>query len=96
MTGSTINMTRSQTGNRGKGVAATPTGSNAAFGPDEFAQRCQQIVQQHEGHTAHRMLDNLVTDLLSSLGYSEGMAIFIAHVRQFHPASHPSQITGEQ
>jgi len=55
-----------------------------ALSPSEFAADCRALVTQHEGDAAHRMLDRLVTDLLSSLGYGEGMAIFIAAVAPYH------------
>lgn len=55
-----------------------------ALKPDAFAEACQWIVDNHEGHEAHRMLDRLVTALLTSLGYGDGMDVFLAHVREFH------------
>lgn len=61
-----------------------PTNLNAAIGPEKFAAICRDIVKQHEGHEAHRILDQAVTDLLSNLGYGEGMRIFIAHVAPYH------------
>lgn len=68
----------------GQDAGTILTGSNGALSPAAFAVACQQIVQQHEGHAAHRRLDRLVTELLSSLGYSAGMTIFIDHVRPYH------------
>src|SRR5690606_18432354 len=52
--------------------------------PQAFKQRCEAIVQQHSGHQAHRMLDQLVTETLCSLGYSEGMATFVTATRGWH------------
>lgn len=52
--------------------------------PAAFAKACRDIVDRHDGHTAHRQLDSLVTDLLTELGYGEGMAIFIREVRPYH------------
>lgn len=63
----------------------TPTVSKPVISPTDFAARCSAIVGQHSGHQAHRLLDQLVTETLSSLGYSEGMAIFLAHVGDYHP-----------
>lgn len=63
------------------------TTSRPALSPAEFENACRGIVTQHGGHEAHRLLDQLVTDLLSSLGYGEGMAVFIAHVGPFHPSA---------
>lgn len=74
----------------GSGGALTLTGSNAVISPTEFAAACREIVQQHDGHAAHRMLDRLVTSLLTSLGYGDGMAIFIAAVGEFHPTPEPT------
>jgi len=62
----------------------TPINSKEAIGPEKFAEICRGIVTQHEGHEAHRMLDREVTNLLTSLGYGEGMEIFINHVGPYH------------
>lgn len=67
-----------------QGALPTLTNLNAAIGPVEFANICRTIVTQHEGHAAHRLLDREVTNLLSSLGYGEGMEIFLAHVGSYH------------
>jgi hypothetical protein len=64
---------------------ATPTASKPVISLTDFAARCSEIVSQHSGHQAHRQLDLLVTETLCSLGYSEGMAIFLAHVSDYHP-----------
>lgn len=56
----------------------------AALKPDAFAEACQWIVDNHEGDEAHRMLDRLVTALLTGLGYGDGMDIFIATVGPCH------------
>lgn len=53
--------------------------------PDAFAEACQWIVDNHEAHEAHRMLDRFVTALLTVKGYGDGMDIFLEHVRKFHP-----------
>jgi len=68
----------------GPAAAHTSTGSSAALSPTEFALACSGIVTQLDGHTAHRALDHLVTDLLCSLGYGDGMAVFLAHVTPPH------------
>ena len=57
------------------------------IGPDEFAMICKEIVNNHNGHEAHRMLDQAVTNLLTNLGYGEGMRIFIDHVMPYHAAT---------
>lgn len=62
------------------------TASKPVISPTDFAERCSAIVGQHSGHDAHHLLDRLVTETLSSLGYSEGMAIFLAHVGDYHPS----------
>jgi hypothetical protein len=69
---------------RGEDGEITSTVLKQVASPEQFAAACKQIVLQHDGHTAHHMLDRLVTDLLSSLGYSEGMAVFLGHVSPFH------------
>lgn len=68
----------------GQGDAPTSTALSAAISPSEFAAACRDLVTQHDGDDAHRLLDLLVTDLLSSLGYGEGMAIFLAAVGSKH------------
>ena len=52
--------------------------------PDEFAAECRAIVANERGHTAHASLDRITTELLCSLGYSEGMAIFSRAVQDWH------------
>lgn len=68
----------------GAGEPTISTGSSAVISPEQFATACAQIVQQQSGHEAHKALDQLVTGLLSSLGYSEGMAVFLAAVGPCH------------
>lgn len=68
----------------GQAGAPISIGSNAVPSPEQFAIACRQIVQRFEGDAAHRALDLLVTDLLNSLGYSEGMTIFLTHVAPYH------------
>lgn len=60
------------------------TGSSGAISPDQFALACNEIVQTQSGDAAHCALDRLVTELLTSLGYGEGMAVFIAAVAPYH------------
>lgn len=55
-----------------------------ALSPAVFAEACQWIVANHEGDDAHRKLDMMVTSLLTSLGYGEGMEIFLASVERHH------------
>jgi hypothetical protein len=62
----------------------TLTASNAVMDPAAFAAACAYIVQTEEGHEAHRQLDQIVTSLLSSLGYGDGMAVFLAAVQPYH------------
>ena len=79
-------MTRSSTsGTDGQGEGPILTGSNVAISPGEFASACEEIVRRHGGDEAHRRLDHLVTRLLCSLGYSEGMQIFLTAVTSAHP-----------
>lgn len=52
--------------------------------PDEFAERCRAIVATMAGDPAHRALDALVTEVLTSKGYGEGMRIFVEGVRCAH------------
>jgi hypothetical protein len=70
----------------GAADAPTPITSNGLVPtPSAFADSCRAIVKTKTGHEAHRALDALVTNLLSRLGYGEGMAIFIANVGGKHP-----------
>ena len=68
----------------GQDGAHMPTAWSAVMTPDAFAAACAYIVQTEEGHEAHRQLDQIVTSLLSSLGYSEGMRVFLAAVQPYH------------
>lgn len=68
----------SATAGRGAGPMQTP------LSPAEFCQACSELVAHHAGDEAHRRLDWLVTDLLSSLGYGDGMAIFLKGVAPYH------------
>lgn len=77
-------MASSITVTAGKAGEPTSIALSAALSPAEFAAACTDIVTRHAGDAAHRELDALVTSLLSSIGYSEGMAIFMAHVPPYH------------
>jgi len=80
-----IDMTKHSTSATGGGAGETiSTALSKAPSPSEFSRACTQIVTRLDGHAAHRALDELVTNLLSNLGYGDGMAIFIAHVGPYH------------
>lgn len=64
------------------GQAGAPT--RMPLSPDDFAAACRRIVQHQSGDQAHRSLDELVTMQLGSLGFGEGMKIFLDHVRPYH------------
>lgn len=67
-------------GTNGEGAEPTPTILSAK----EFAEQCSAIVAAHTGHRAHQLLDQLVTQHLSSLGFGEGMEIFMQNVKDHH------------
>lgn len=73
----------------GQVAEPTLTGSNAIMTPKAFAEDCAYIVRTETGDQAHRQLDQLVTLLLCSLGYGDGMAVFVAHVGPYHDRSIP-------
>lgn len=52
--------------------------------PDEFAERCRAIVAESSGHDAHRKLDELTNEVMSDLGYAEGIEIFKTGVAATH------------
>jgi len=52
----------------------------------EFADRAREIVATMHGHAAHRAIDLLTNDVLSGLGYGEGIEIFEAAVAHWHDA----------
>lgn len=62
--------------------------------PDAFAARCRQIVETEHGHAAHRALDVLTNDALSSLGFAEGIAIFESAVAAWHGTGHAYPYSG--
>lgn len=68
----------------GVGAPHISTGLSAAISPDQFKAACEEIVRKQSGDAAHRALDRLVTELLTSLGYGEGMAVFMAAVSPYH------------
>jgi hypothetical protein len=68
----------------GQAGALTSTAWNGVLSPHAFALACREIVTQHEGDRAHCELDALVTRLLFSLGYGEGMKVFLAHAAPAH------------
>ena len=68
----------------GEAAAPTLTPLSATLTPSQFTAECRRIVAEAAGDDAHRQLDRLVTRLLSSLGFGEGMAVFIATVRRAH------------
>lgn len=69
------------------GVAAVPMPT--VWSPDAFAESCRSIVSTMQGHAAHRALDLLTNDVLRSLGFGEGVAIFEASVAKWHIATVP-------
>ena len=68
----------------GAADAPTPNGLNVTPTPEAFTAAVRTVLAMHSGDTAHKVLDRLVTTLLTSLGYGEGMAIFLEAVRDRH------------
>ena len=60
----------------GRGAQHTPT----ALNPDQFADACRKIVLTSSGEKAHSLLDQLVTEHLSNLGFYKGMEVFMTGV----------------
>lgn len=79
-------MTPHLTQTVGEADEPTQTALSPIPTPEAFAQACRSIVAMHEGDIAHRVLDQVVTSLLTGLGYGEGMAIFLEAVRDRHAA----------
>lgn len=75
------------------GEAAEPTPT--AWSPAAFAERCREIVSTMREHPAHLALDLLTNEVLCSLGYGEGIAIFEAAVRDWHGEHLPYPIPPE-
>lgn len=69
----------------GADAANISIGLKQAISPDVFETGCRAIVAMHDGDEAHRVLDQYVTWLLRTLGYGEGMDVFLAHVGPYHP-----------
>lgn len=74
-------MTRASTSEI-DGLVAAPMRN--ALSPAVFAEACDFLVVNHSGDDLHRKLDALVTSLLTTLGYGEGMAVFMARVSRHH------------
>lgn len=66
------------------------TDSSMAISVQAFAARCREIASEPDREKRHRLFDQASNDLLCSLGYSEGVAIFLAHVGDYHAPSSPS------
>lgn len=66
------------------GPAAEPMPT--AWRPDTFTGACRWTVATYDRETAHRMLDQVVTSLLCSLGYGEGMGVFLMAAGEMHTA----------
>jgi nucleoside 2-deoxyribosyltransferase len=73
-------MQNSTLANDGQGEKPMPTVLSA----EEFAAACLDIVEKNGADVAHRKLDQLVTSLLCSLGYSKGMEVFMSNVISAH------------
>lgn len=82
MTGKTDNPYSGNPENLINGEAAEPMLIDLR--PGLFAVACRAIIDNFEGQDAHVVLDWLVTGVLSSLGYGEGMDIFIHAVKGVH------------
>lgn len=52
--------------------------------PREFEADCAEIVKLHAGQEMHRKFDEASNRLLSSLGYGEGVALFVKHASPAH------------
>ncbi len=74
----------------GEDGATTPIAWNA----ETFAAKCREIVASQCGHRAHRALDLLTNDVLRSLGFGEGIAVFEAAVARWHSAADPYPYAG--
>lgn len=74
-------MTQNSISETNGAVAET---TRTALNAKEFARACADIVTNHSGDDAHRLLDRLVTGHLTNLGFGEGMEIFMKHVGNQH------------
>jgi hypothetical protein len=45
--------------------------------PDEFAAKMREMAASRDTECAHSDADDLMCELLTSLGYSEGIAVFL-------------------
>jgi len=71
---------RSTSGTSGQAVGPMQT----ALSADQFQEACKVLVAEHEGHELHLMFDWLVSDLLTSWGYGEGVSVFLTHAMPYH------------
>lgn len=71
----------------------TPTVLNVVPTPEAFTKAVREIVRLHKGDVAHRVLDQVVSTLLTSLGYGEGMAVFLEAVESAHPSGNAATRT---
>ena len=55
---------------------STGPSDNKAMTPEGFARKMKEIASNDDIETCHELADNLMMELLSSLGYSEGVNVF--------------------
>ena len=57
--------------------------------PEDFAAEARRIASEYRGHAAHRAFDAMCNNLLSTLGYFEGVEVFQKAVHDWHEEAAP-------
>lgn len=78
---------------RGEADAPMPTAWSEAISPAQFAAGCSWIMANKTGEAAHMAFDLLSNLALSSLGYSEGVALFLDGVKDWHEQRLAEEVT---
>jgi len=77
----------------GEAAAPMPTAWSAAISPTQFAAGCSWIMANKHGEAAHMAFDLWSNLTLSSLGYSEGVAMFLDGVKCWHEQRLAEEVT---
>ena len=70
-----------------------PTAWSVAISPAQFASGCAWIMTNKHGEAAHMAFDLWSNLALSSLGYSEGVAMFLDGVNGWHEQRLAKEVT---
>lgn len=56
---------------------------NVTMTPEQFDENMRKLLAHYDAEEAHREADNLMCELLRSLGYGEGVQAFLESTRWY-------------